>query len=166
MRINSWLSVINLLPNNLKKMKKVLKIFIIVFVAGLWLAFADDDISILPGWDTTVAAEKVEQVSSGGKVWENYRDIVENDNLSLWDKLASGIMDRDTILDYCVYLVKFLWEVALLIWAAAIIFLWYKRITRNVFWEAPKWLTLIIIWLLIVIFSYVIVKLIWSAFIS
>lgn len=147
-------------------MKKVLGMFAILFTAISWFALADDDVSIIPKWDTTNAAQKVEQVSSGGKVWKNYRDIVENDNLSLWDQLASGIMSRDTILDYCVYLAKFLWEVALLIWAVAIIFLWYKRITKNIIWEAPKWLTLIVIWLLIIIFAYAIIKLIWSAFIS
>lgn len=147
-------------------MKKLLGIFAILFATMSWLAFAADDIAIIPEWSWTNAAQKVEKVSSGWKVWQTYRDVVENDNLSLWDQLASGIMSRDTILDYCVYLAKFLWEVALLIWAVAIIFLWYKRIVKNIIWEAPKWLTLIVIWLLIIIFSYAIIKLIWSAFIS
>lgn len=146
-------------------MKKLLTILAIIFVTWCSMAFAADDISILPKWSWTNAAQKVERVSSGWKVWSVYNEVLEED-MSLWDKLASGIMDRDTILDYCVYLVKFLWEVALLIWAAAIIFLWYKRIVRNIFWEAPKWLTLVILWIIIIIFAYVIVKLIWSAFIS
>ena len=147
-------------------MKKVLGIFTILFTMVSWFALAADDIAIIPEWSWTNAAQKVEQVSSWWNVWKNYRDIVENDDLSLWDQLASGIMSRDTILDYCAYLAKFIWEVALLAWAVAIIFIWYKRIMKNIIWEAPKWLTLVVIWLLVIIFAYAIVKLIWSAFIS
>ncbi len=147
-------------------MKKVLGIFTIIFAVISWFALADDDISIIPKWDTTNAAQKVEQVSSGWKVWETYRDIVDNGDLSLGDQLASWIMSRDTILDYCVYLAKFLWELALLLWAMAIIFMWYKRIFRNLKPQSDNPLWKIILWLLIIIFAYAIVKLIWSAFIS
>ena len=147
-------------------MKKIFGIFAILLISLSWLALADDDIAIIPEWSWTNAAQKVSQVSSWGKVWKIYRDIVDDGDLSLWDQLASGIMSWDTILDYCVYIAKFLWEVALLIGALAIIFLWYKRITKNIFWDAPKWILLVIIWLLIIIFAYAIIKLIWSAFIS
>ena len=147
-------------------MKKLLRIFAILFATMSWLAFAADDIAIIPEWSWTNAAQKVEKVSSGWKVWQTYRDVVENDNLSLWDQLASGIMSRDTILDYCVYLAKFLWEVALLVWAMAIIFMWYKRILKNLKPQQENPLWKIILWLLIIIFAYAIVKLIWSAFIS
>lgn len=147
-------------------MKKLLGIFAILFATMSWLAFAADDIAIIPKWSWTNAAQKVEKVSSGWKVWQTYRDVVENDNLSLWDQLASGIMSRDTILDYCVYLAKFLWEVALLVWAMAIIFMWYKRILKNLKPQQENPLWKIILWLLIIIFAYAIVKLIWSAFIS
>lgn len=147
-------------------MKKILGILVILFTMVSWLAFADDDISVIPKWSWTNAAEKVSEVSSGWKVWKIYRDIVDDGDLSLWDQLASGIMSWDTILDYCVYIAKFLWEVALLIGALAIIFLWYNRITKNIFWDTPKWILLVIIWLLIIIFAYAIIKLIWSAFIS
>lgn len=147
-------------------MKKVLGVLAILLTMISWLAFAADDIAIIPEWETSIAAEKVEKVSSGWKVWKMYRDVVENDDLSLWDQLASGIMSRDTILDYCAYLAKFIWELALLAWAVAIIFIWYNKITKNIFWESPKWLTLVIVWLLVIIFAYAIIKLIWSAFIS
>lgn len=146
-------------------MKKVLGILAILFTMISWLVFAADDVAIIPEWNTSTAAEKVEKVSSGWKVWKIYRDVVENDNLSLGDQFASGIMSRDTILDYCAYLAKFIWEVALLAWAVAIIFLWYKRITKNIFWETTPFLR-IVIWILVIIFAYAIVKLLWSAFIS
>ena len=147
-------------------MKKVLWILAILFTVVSWLVLADDDIAIIPEWDTTLAAQKVKEVSSWWNVWKIYRKIVDEENMSVWDQLASGIMNRDTILNYCVYIAKFLWEIALLAWAVAIIFLWYKRITKNIFWDAPKWILLVIIWLLIIIFAYAIIKLIWSAFIS
>lgn len=147
-------------------MKKILGILAILLISLSWLALADDDIAIMPKGEDGVAAEKVSQVSSWGKVWKIYRDIVADGDLSLWDQLNSGIMSWDTILDYCVYIVKFLWEIALLMGALAIVFLWYKRITKNILWETPKWLVLVIVWLLIIIFAYVIVKIIWSAFIS
>lgn len=147
-------------------MKKALWILAILFTVVSWLVLADDDIAIIPEWDTTLAAQKVKEVSSWWNVWKIYRKIVDEENMSVWDQLASGIMNRDTILNYCVYIAKFLWEIALLAWAVAIIFLWYKRITKNIFWDAPKWILLVIIWLLIIIFAYAIIKLIWSAFIS
>lgn len=147
-------------------MKKVLGILAILFTMVSWLTFAADDIAIIPEWETSIAAEKVEKVSSGWKVWKMYRDVVENDNLSLWDQLASGIMSRDTILDYCAYLAKFIWEVALLVWAVAIIYFWYTKIVKNVKPEKSGPLWMIVIWLLVIIFAYAIVKLIRSAFIS
>jgi len=123
-------------------------------------------ISIIPGWWSNDVWELVSHVWQWGHVWEIYNDTLKTHNLSLAEKFASGIMDWDTILDYCVYLVKFLWQIALLIWAVAIIYLWYKRIVKNIVPENSSGFGKIILWLVVVIFAYVIVKLIWSAFIS
>ena len=143
-------------------MKKLLSIFVLLFV--WWLCFTQAQ-ALIPEWSSNVWAY-VSWVSVWWHVLEEQRNLIKSWNMTLWDQLASWIMSRDTILDYCVYLVKFIWELALLIWALAIIYLWYKRITRNIFWEAPKGLTMVVVWILIVIFAYVIVKLIWAAFIS
>lgn len=143
-------------------MKKLLFMFILIFVWYLSLTQAQ---SLMPEWWDNPAAY-VSGVSVWWHVLEEQRNLIRSWDLSLWDQFASWIFGRDAILDYCVYLVRFLWEVALLVWALAIIFLWYKRITKNIFWEAPKGLTMVIVWILIIIFAYVIVKLIWSAFIS
>lgn len=143
-------------------MKKLLSIFVLLF---LWcLSFTQAQELIPDGWGN--AWSYVTSVSVWWHVLEEQRNLVKSGNMTLWEQLASWIMSRDTILDYCVYLVKFVWELALLAWALAIIFLWYKRITKNIFWEAPKGLTMIVIGILVVIFAYVIVKLIWAAFIS
>ena len=146
-------------------MKKLLLIFVSIFM--FWLCFAQQWPSLIPteeGWSNVW--DYVSWVSVPWHVLEKQRDLIKSWNLSMSDQINSWIMSRDTILDYCVYLVKFLWEVALLAWAVAIIFLWYKRITKNVFWESPKGLVMVVIWILVVIFAYVIVKLLWSAFIS
>ena len=146
----------------MKKLHKIFTIILIWFFCFTIYVYWQD-VSIIPQW--TNVEWYVSWVSQWGKVWENYRNTVENWNLTLWQQLSSWIMSWDTILDYCVYLVRFLGEVALLAWAVAIIFLWYKRITKNIFMDTPPFLK-VIIWILVVISAYVIVKLIWSAFIS
>lgn len=143
-------------------MKKFLSIFIMAFIILWSCVFAQ---SVIPEWESNDNAwSYVSGVSVWWKVLEMQKDLAWH--LSLPDQFKTWIMNWDTILDYSAYLVKFLWELALFAWAVAIIFLWYKRITKNVLWESPKGLVMVIVWVLVVIFAYVIVKLIWSAFIS
>lgn len=144
-------------------MKKFLLIFVSAFALLLWFTQAQ---SLVPKDIEADTAEIVSWVSQWWHVLENQKKLIKSWELTMAQQINTWIMSWDTILDYCVFLVKFLWEVALLIWAVAIIFLWYKRITKNVFWESPKGLTMIVIWILVVIFAYAIVKLLWSAFIS
>ena len=80
-----------------------------------------------------------------------------------WKKILFYVIN---ILDYCVYLAKFLWEVALLVWALALIYLWYEKIWKAIKPESSTPFSKVIIWLLVIIFAYAIIKLIWSAFIS
>ena len=143
-------------------MKKFLLILVSVFVLLWWFTQAQ---SLIPKEESSTV-EIVSWVSQWWRVLENQKNLIKSWSLTMAQQINTWIMSWDTILDYCVFLIRFLWELALLIWAVAIIFLWYKRITKNVFWEAPKGLTMIIIWLLVVIFAYAIVKLLWSAFIS
>jgi len=148
-------------------MKKILLMIMCIFTLLSSFARAQQtNVELLPEWNEDKVIEYVSWVSVWWEVMERQKDLVKNGNMSMADQIRSWIMGWDTILDYCAYLARFLWEVALLVWALAIIFLWYKRITKNVFWEAPKGLTMIIIWLLVVIFAYVIVKLLWYSFIS
>jgi hypothetical protein len=84
--------------------------------------------------------------------------------------MASWIMTRDTLLDYMVYLVKFLSQLWLLFWASMIIYAWYIY-ASSIFrwWDASKWKTAIsraIIWVVIITFSYAIMKLLTSAFLT
>ena len=145
-------------------MKKLLKIFVfVVCFFCCWFVWAKT-ISIIPKWDNVW--DIVRSISTWGKVWSNYRDTVKDWWLTPWQQFASWIMSWDTILDYCVYLAKFLWQVALLVWALALIYLWYNKIWKSIKPESPKEISKIIVWILVIIFAYVIVKIIWSAFIS
>lgn len=154
-------------------MKKTIKlIFSIMFIIWLSLSISlaenniGGDISIIPeGWGNN-AAKAVNEVSVWWQVWRNYRKIVDANELSLWDQFASWIMSRNTILDYIVYLVKFLSWLALLVWAVAIIYLWYKKIALQYFSKQPPAFVMVIVWILIVTFAYAIIKLLRSAFIS
>ncbi len=147
-------------------MKKILTVFTLMMI-GMFSSFASaqqTDISIIPKWWDVWNI--VKWVSQWGKVWDNYRAVVKSGNLSLWDQFASWILSWDSILDYLVFLVKFVGQVALLIGALAIIYLGYKRIIKNLKPESNNPIWKIVLWLLIIVFAYVIVKLIWSAFIS
>lgn len=145
------------------KLFKRFIIGILFTVFALNVSSADDDISIIPesNWN---AASIVENINQWWKVREKYKEQSKTD-MSLWDQFATWVMTWDTILDYCVYLIKFLWELALFVWAAAIIYIWYKKAVENLeFWKSPLWH--VVIWIVVVICAYVIVKLLWSAFIS
>lgn len=154
-------------------MKRIIKLIIAtISIICLWanLSFAQNstqsDISIIPegGWNR--AAEAVNEVWVWWQVRKNYRKIVDANELSLWDQFASWIMSRNTILDYIVYLVKFLSWLTLLVWAVAIIYLWYKKIALQYFSKQPPAFVMVIVWVLIVTFAYAIVKLLRSAFVS
>ena len=148
-------------------MKKILLMVMCIFTLLSSFARAQQtNVELLPEWNEDKVIEYVSWVSVWWEVMERQKDLVKNGNMSMADQIRSWIMWWDTILDYCAYLARFLGEVALLVGALAIIFLWYKRITKNVFWESPKGLTMVIIWLLVIIFAYVIIKIIWFAFIS
>jgi len=161
----------------------MMKKFIISLSVFLFLwafSFAQDEpgFEIIPGASNSDIWQTVVDVWKWWEVWDRYKDTAywtvttgsdgKRDragwNLSLWDQFASGIMTWDTILDYVVYLIKFLWQLALLAWALMIIYYGYKKATEHLKfgWTLGK----VVIWILVISFAYVIVKIIWSMFIS
>jgi len=117
----------------------------------------------------------VDNIWKWWEVWDRYKDAAywkknwnwntrEWSDMSLWDQFASGIMTWDTILDYAVYLVKFIWQLALLVWALWFIYFWYKKATEHIKFGGTLWN--IVIWILIISFAYVIIKMVWSMFVS
>ena len=96
------------------------------------------------------------------KVWENYNKTAES--LTPEERIASWIMNRDTLMDYLVYLIEFLSQLGIVVWTAFIMIAWYKyMVSVFTWWQTPK-STLInaIVWVIIVIFSYAIMRILTS----
>ncbi len=110
---------------------------------------------------TTTVNEKVNEVwQSWWKVWEKYNEIASSWTLSTSQQIASWIMNRDTIMNYLVFIVKFLSQLWLVVWFWFIMYAWYKYML-SVFdwWKTPSsTIKNAIIWIIIVIFSYAIMK--------
>jgi hypothetical protein len=109
----------------------------------------------------------VEEVA--GRKWERkwtvidrYNEAAEtiDDSWDLWAAFATGIMSRNTLLSYVVYLMRFLNQLGILIWAVMILYAWYQFAwTIFNYWTPSKGKTAIknaIIWMLVIIFSYAI----------
>ena len=96
--------------------------------------------------------------STGWHVWDNYNKNAEQ--ISTEDQITSWIMNWNTIMNYLVFFVQFLSQLWLVVWAAFIIYAWYKYMTNSFWWKSVPSATIrnAIIWILIVIFSYAIMR--------
>ena len=113
----------------------------------------------LTWWQINKVNEAISGVSSEAwKVRKNYNE--EAKKLKTSEQLASWIMTRDTILNYIVFIVQFLSQLWLLVWAWFIMYAWYKYMFYVFNWTKTPSSTLknAIIWVVIVIFSYAIMK--------
>lgn len=160
-------------------MKKNLLIWIIkvLVVAIAFIIFptitnANDEEPDVEGFEimpklTWWQIDKVNQAISGisSAAWEvRNRYNEEAKNLKTSEQIASWIMNRNTIMNYLVFVVKFLSQLWLLVWAWFIMYAWYKYML-SVFswWKTPSsTLKNAIIWVIIVIFSYAIMKILTS----
>lgn len=95
-------------------------------------------------------------------VWDHYND--EALNLTTEEQVASWIMNWDTIMNYLVFIVQFLSQLGLVVWVGFIIYAWYKYMSSSFSGgKVPSsTVTNAIIWILIVIFSYAIMKILTS----
>ena len=92
----------------------------------------------------------------------HYNDVADRHDENPKKQIASWIMSWNTILNYLVFVVQFLSQLWLLVWVMFIMYAWYKYMV-SVFagWKtnnAPEMLKNAIIWVIIVIFSYAIMK--------
>lgn len=106
--------------------------------------------------------------SNGWDVWKNYNAIASQPGRDLSQELASGIMDRDTILDYFARFVKYLSQLGIFVWSCFVVYAGYVYATA-VFKDGKvsQWNTAIqnaILWVIIITFSYAIMKAIMAAF--
>lgn len=110
--------------------------------------------------------------SGGGTVWDRYNQQADTWWNNLWNQFASGIMTWDTLIRYVVYLVRFLSQIALVIWAVMIIYAGYIYAT-GIFtssWdgasEGNKAIRYAIEWIVVVASAYAIMRILTSAFLS
>ena len=155
--------------------KTMLKIFAFCVFCFVWtFVFAQDlDFEIIPesskSQQQLIDTEVKKVAESPGRVRDKYREISEDPSRTLWDKMASGIMDWDTILDYVVYLVKFMSQLGLLIGALMFIYAWYMYATQIMWWDESKWKTAMknaIIGVVVLSFSFAILKIVTNMFIE
>lgn len=114
-------------------------------------------------------SDKVQNVwSQWGQVRDRYNKQAQG--TSVWDQLASGIMTWDTLLDYVVYIVRFLSQIGLLIGAAMIIYAGYLYAT-SVFSGSDsgvgKWKEAVgkaIIGVVVIASAYAIMRILTTAF--
>lgn len=159
-------------------MKKIImKWFWLIALSFLWVVllfqgsvYAQDVdwFNIIPKIDDWNVDRINTEIGDIWSVWwyvrENYNEAADR----MWksghveEQIASWIMNRDTILNYLVFVVKFLSQLWLLVWVIFIMYAWYKYMV-SVFAEwktngAWGMLKNAIIWVIIVIFSYAIMK--------
>lgn len=147
----------------------IISIFSIIIIPHQTYATGENDLEVngfnimpeLTGGQINKVEKAIEEVWS--KWWwvrDNYNKNASD--LSTSEQIASWIMNRDTIMNYLVFIVKFLSQLWLFVWAWFIIFAWYKYMT-SFWWRTPKSTVInAIIWIIIVIFSYAIMKILTS----
>jgi len=159
-------------------MKKALKRFIIITALSAFCIISYSNITnaasnlkvkwfnIMPeisAEDTARLNAEITDIGSvGWHVWENYNDAAGR--IPTDSQVASWIMNRDTIMNYLVFIVQFLSQLGLVVWAAFIMYAGYKYIVSLFeWWKVPSaTVKNAIIWILIVIFSYAIMKILTS----
>jgi len=160
------------MPN--KKLLKKIWLSIVIGICSFAVIpnhiYADDtesitDFNIMPKLEDKEIEDVNKEVESIGQngwhVWEKYNDVAPTFTTS--QQVASWIMNRDTIMNYLVFIVQFLSQLGMAVWLIFIMYAGYKYMT-NVFkgktWKQPLINT--ILWIVIIIFSYAIMKILTS----
>ncbi len=116
-------------------------------------------------WTTTTGcATKGKTVrdryNNQSKIYDNARKP------DLWASFATGIFSRNSVLEYIIYIVKFISEIGLVIGAGMIIYAGYKYASAVFSGKSPSFSMVkdAIIGVLVIIFSYAIIKALSAAF--
>lgn len=127
-----------------------------------------DGFNIIPeleSWEVEEIWKNVEEIwKNPWKVWDKYNEIAASDDFTTSQQLSSWIMNRDTILNYLTFIIKFLSQLWLLVWTIFIMIAWYKYVVSLFnWWKVPsESVKNAIIWIIIVIFSYAIMRILTS----
>lgn len=161
-----------------RKIIKKIWIFIVLSIFSFFILpnitnAGDDEIPIdgfniipeLESWEVEEIWRNVEEIwKNPWKVWDKYNEIAASDNFTTSQQLSSWIMNRDTILNYLTFIIKFLSQLWLLVWTIFIMIAWYKYVVSLFnWWKVPsESVKNAIIWIIIVIFSYAIMRILTS----
>ena len=154
-----------------KKIWLFIMLFVCLFNFSFYVSAQQDDIDI--DWFQIIPELEEDDLSkiqeSMENVWRNPQHVMENYNeeaskLTTSEQLASWIMNRDTIVNYLVYVVKFLSQLWIVVWVVFIMYAGYKYMISvfNGWKTASTTIKNAIIWVIIVIFSYAIMKILTS----
>ena len=155
-------------------MKQLIKLFlttILIVIISLsidnhsFAAWSDDidvDYYVIP----KINEESIQKIQDAtDAIWRTWWSVMATyrakaQTLTKEEQINSWIMTRDTIMDYLIFVIKFLSQIWLVIWAGYIMFAGYKYMTSVLTWSSaeksmiPNAITLVII----IIFSYAIMK--------
>lgn len=163
-------------------MKKIFKRLLIIVVLSTFCiisssntANADSNLKVkwfnimpeISAEDTAELNTKITDIwSEWWHVWEKYNKSAKElwDNEKTDSQVASWIMNWDTVMNYLVFIVQFLSQLGLVVWAAFIMYAGYKYIVSLFeWWKVPSaTVKNAIIWILVIIFSYAIMRILTS----
>lgn len=107
-----------------------------------------------------------EEFVTWSSVMERYQKIANSHDYTLSEKMAAWVIDWNSILEYLIYVIRFLSQVGILIWAWMVIYAGYLY-AISAFWQSWGWWEKAknaIIWVVVITFSYAIMKLLTAAF--
>ncbi|MDD3263234.1 MAG: hypothetical protein PHR61_05355 [Candidatus Absconditabacteria bacterium] len=149
-------------------------ILMLLISFGMYGSLFAQNLQIIPEAKDDVSSGVKNIGSEGGKVWDKYNEKaaeLQKDG-DLGAQMASGVFTWDTLLDYLAYLIKFLSEVGIFVGACFIVYAGYLYAT-SIFnsdsGATSKGNTSIknaIIGVIVITFSYAIMKAITAAFLT
>jgi len=147
--------------------KLLLMVSVCMFFSSF--AFAQNQLQIIPESKNDTSANVQRIWEAWGTVWQQYQKEASSLKDDLWGQMASGIFTWTTLLDYLVYLVKFLSQLGIFVGACFIIYAGYIYATSIFGNKTDTWTTAIknaIIGTIVITFSYAIMKAITVAFLT
>ncbi len=158
-------------------MKKNIFWLIIMTIFWMWIlsgnfvwAQQDAALEIIPQVDDSVVSETntdITETSNGESVRNTYNDKAEQ--LTTEEQVVTGVMTRDTIFNYLVVVLKFLSQAGLLMGGLMFVYTGYRYIMSIITGDGEPSkdnIKYAIYGILIIIFSYAIMRLLTRAFLT
>lgn len=162
-------------------MKKIIWLSVLCMLFLAWVfgqISANNSFQLIPESKNAASEKRADELSQKLISWwseQDFRDEYDKWAKELkWDlgaQIRSWIFSRDSVLNIWVYILRFIMQIALVIWAAMIIKSGYTYVLAAM-WasdkpeEVSKPIKNALIWLFVISISYTIIKLLQMAFLS